>query len=274
MGDEAVRDAATKKDLASAGSAFVYELRDVSVGYDDRGPVLAHVNAEFEAGRVHVIQGPSGAGKTTLLNLLMGLVLPLAGEVVGLCPAACLQPVRELKPAVCPQPARDLQPTARLRPARGPQPARVTRPRLAAVFQEDRLCDGLTATANIRLPHAHLRGADLDAFLDRSHDALAAVGLPEAAADPRPVRELSGGQRRRVAILRALLADADVLFFDEPLRGMDAATIDALMAYALPLLAGKTVFWVTHAPSEAGYFSDCVQWRVENSSLLPVTPAK
>lgn len=248
MGDEAVRDAAAKKDLATVGSALAYELRDVSVGYDDRGPVLAHVSAEFEAVRVHVIEGPSGAGKTTLLNLLMGLVVPLAGEVVGPRPAACSQPARDLQPAV--------------------------HPRLAAVFQEDRLCDGLTATANIRLPHVHLRGADLDAFLDRSRDALAAVCLSEAAVDPRPVRELSGGQRRRVAILRALLADADVLFFDEPLRGMDAATVDALMAYALPLLAGKTVFWVTHAPSEAGYFPDCVQWRVENSSLLPATPAK
>lgn len=269
-----MRDAAAKKDLVPAGPAFAYELRDVSVGYDGRGPVLVHVNAEFEAGRVHVIQGPSGAGKTTLLSLLMGLVSPLAGEVVGPCLAACPQPSRDPKLADCPQPDRDLKPTARLRPARGPQPARVTHPRLAAVFQEDRLCNGLTATANIRLPHAHLRGADLDAFLDHSRDALAAVGLSEAVADPRPIRELSGGQRRRVAILRALLADADVLFFDEPLRGMDTATVDALMAYALPLLAGKTVFWVTHAPSEAGYFSDCVQWRVENSSLLPVTPAK
>ena len=272
MGDEAVRDAAAKKDPASAGSSFAYELRDVSVGYDDRAPVLAHVSAEFEAGRVHVIKGPSGAGKTTLLNLLMGLVVPLAGEVVGPRPAACSQPARDLQPAVHPQSARDLRPAARLRLARDPKSA--VHPRLAAVFQEDRLCNGLTVTANIRLPHAHLRGADLDAFLDRSRDALAAVCLSEAAVDPRPVRELSGGQRRRVAILRALLADADVLFFDEPLRGMDAATVDALMAYALPLLAGKTVFWVTHAPSEAGYFPDCVQWRVENSSLLPATPAK
>ena len=265
MGDEAVRDAAAKKDPASAGSSFAYELRDVSVGYDDRGPVLAHVSAEFEAVRVHVIEGPSGAGKTTLLNLLMGLV-------VGPCPAVCSQPTCDLQPAVQLRPTCDLQPAARLRLARDPKSA--VHPRLAAVFQEDRLCNGLTVTANIRLPHAHLRGADLDAFLDRSLDALAAVCLSEAAVDPRPVLELSGGQRRRVAILRALLADADVLFFDEPLRGMDAATVDALMAYALPLLAGKTVFWVTHAPSEAGYFPDCVQWRVENSSLLPATPAK
>ena len=138
--------------------------------------------------------------------------------------------------------------------------------RLAMTFQEDRLLDNLTATANVRLPHARLRGAALEAFLARERAALAAVGLP---VDSRPVRELSGGQRRRVAILRCVLADADALLFDEPLKGMDDATIAQVMDYVTPLLAGKTVLWVTHDPREKDLLPDPVLWTVRDGLIFP-----
>lgn len=137
--------------------------------------------------------------------------------------------------------------------------------RLAMTFQEDRLCENLTATANIRLPHARLRGAERAAFLDLERAACAAVGLE---ADARPVRELSGGQRRRVAILRCVLAEADVLLFDEPLKGMDEKTVDAVMGYVLPRLSGRTVLWVTHDERELRYFDDPVLWRVEGGRVI------
>lgn len=149
----------------------------------------------------------------------------------------------------------------------GPDAGVVERPagaRLAATFQEDRLLDGLTATANIRLPHARLRGAEREAFLAREREALLAVGLP---VDARPVRELSGGQRRRVAILRCVLADADALFFDEPLKGMDEGTVGRVMAFLLPRLGGRTVFWVTHDESELSWFPDASLWLVEGGAL-------
>ena len=145
-----------------------------------------------------------------------------------------------------------------------PDAGRITLPegsRLAMTFQEDRLCDNLTATANIRLPHGRLRGAELDAFLARERGALDAVGLPR---DSRPVRELSGGQRRRVAILRCALADADVLLFDEPLKGMDEDTVDRVMRYVCPLLGGRTVLWVTHDSSERAFFEDPIVWEVRD----------
>ena len=150
-----------------------------------------------------------------------------------------------------------------------PDAGEVVRPssvRLAATFQEDRLCDNLTATANLRVPHGRLRGVELDAFLGRSREALAAVGIP---ADARPVRELSGGQRRRVALLRAVLADADALFFDEPLKGMDAATLEQVMAYVVPHLFGKTVFWVTHNEGEARWFEGAHLWHVRAGRVEP-----
>lgn len=199
------------------------ELRAVSKAYDGI-TVLSGASARLEAGRTHVLMGPSGAGKTTVLRLVAGLEEPDAGEV--------------------------------LRPAGA---------RLAMTFQEDRLLDNLTATANIRLPHGRLRGRELEAFLAREREALGAVGLP---VDARPVRELSGGQRRRVAILRTLLADADLLIFDEPLKGMDDATVGRLMAFARPLMAGRTVLWVTHDERELNLLGNCVAWRVGEGRLL------
>lgn len=149
----------------------------------------------------------------------------------------------------------------------GGEVLRPSNARLAMTFQEDRLCENLTATANIRLPHGRLRGRELEAFLARERAALEAVGLP---VDARPVRELSGGQRRRVAILRAALADADVLFFDEPLKGMDEKTVCLVMVFILPLLAGKTVLWTTHDSSERGFFSDPTMWEVRDGQVRRV----
>lgn len=148
-----------------------------------------------------------------------------------------------------------------------PDAGTVDRPagaRLAATFQEDRLLDGLTATANVRAPHGRMRGAELEAFLARERAALSAVGLP---ADARPVRELSGGQRRRVAILRCALADADALFFDEPLKGMDDATVARVMAFLLPEMAGRTVFWVTHDERELAWFPHAELWHVAGGTV-------
>lgn len=144
--------------------------------------------------------------------------------------------------------------------------ARPASARIAAVFQEDRLCDGMTATANIRLPHAGLHGAELREFIEHERRALEEVGI--AAGDAaRPVRELSGGQRRRVALLRALLADADALFFDEPLRGLDAEGADRVADFAAPLLVGKTVFWVTHDERDASRVANPVRWVLSDGAL-------
>ena len=149
-----------------------------------------------------------------------------------------------------------------------PDAGEVVRPagvRLGMTFQEDRLLDNLTATANIRLPHARLRGAEREAFLARERAALAAVGLP---VDARPVRELSGGQRRRVAILRCALADADALLFDEPLKGMDEKTVARVMDCVVPLFSGKTVFWVTHDEREKDLLPDPVPWTVRDGGVF------
>ena len=115
------------------------------------------------------------------------------------------------------------------------------RPDGGAVFQEDRLCDNLDPSANIRLINPTLGRRETE-------DALAAVGL--AGCLRQPARELSGGMRRRVAILRALLAEYDLLFLDEPFKGLDRETKETVMADTRRRCAGRTVLLVTHDVAE------------------------
>lgn len=112
--------------------------------------------------------------------------------------------------------------------------------RLSMVFQEDRLCMGLSASANIRLANPELTWREL-------REALAAVGLPQ---EERPVSEYSGGMRRRAAILRAALCDGDLLLLDEPFRGLDRGTRQKVIDYIAEKWKGRTVILVTHDPEE------------------------
>lgn len=111
--------------------------------------------------------------------------------------------------------------------------------KISAVFQEDCLCENLSATSNIRL-------VCTETISDRElEEAYKAVALQ------KPVRELSGGMRRRVSILRALLADSDCVIMDEPLRGLDEKTRTKTIDYILKKTEGKTLIFVTHEEQEA-----------------------
>jgi NitT/TauT family transport system ATP-binding protein len=125
--------------------------------------------------------------------------------------------------------------------------------RRAAVFQDNRLVEHLTAVGNVRLvlPRSFPRSAVVAAL----HD----VGL-DSATLAKPVRALSGGQRRRVAVVRGLLPDASLVVLDEPFTGLDvdarAATLDWVRARLT--LAGPTALLITHDPAEASYFGAAV----------------
>ena len=145
--------------------------------------------------------------------------------------------------------------------------ARLEGARLAAAFQEDRLLDSLTISANVRLPHGGVRGPERARLLDETRRALAAVGM--AGLESARAGELSGGQRRRVSLLRAGLATSDVVFLDEPLRGLDEGSSRATMAWLLPRLEAKTVLWVTHSAEEAAALPAPVLWTVDGGCVRP-----
>ena len=128
---------------------------------------------------------------------------------------------------------------------------------LAVVFQEDRLPPQLTAAGCLRA--VLKKTPDRDARIEA---ALMALGLGDALA--QPVREFSGGMRRRVALARALLFPSALILLDEPFKGLDAATRAAAIAFARPLLAGRTALLVTHDPEDAAAF-DALRLRLDEA---------
>ncbi|MDE7273480.1 MAG: ATP-binding cassette domain-containing protein [Lachnospiraceae bacterium] len=114
--------------------------------------------------------------------------------------------------------------------------------RFSAVFQEERLCENMTAIENIRLVTPALRIQGITKEMGH-------LGLGTCCS--QPVSELSGGMRRRVSILRALLAEYEILFLDEPFKGLDDVIKRQVMAYVLEKTKGKTVLFVTHDRKEA-----------------------
>ena len=115
--------------------------------------------------------------------------------------------------------------------------------RISAVFQEDRLCEDFSAVSNIRL----VTGKTVSE--DEIMQCLSALGL--AGSEQVPVRELSGGMKRRVAIARAVLAEGELLILDEPFKGLDEVTREAVATEMKRRIAGRTVLMVTHDPAEA-----------------------
>jgi NitT/TauT family transport system ATP-binding protein len=119
--------------------------------------------------------------------------------------------------------------------------------RRAAVFQEDRLCGQLSAVGNVRLVLD--RGTRRHEVVDELHRA----GLDDGSLS-KPVHELSGGQRRRVAIVRALMAPAALVVLDEPFTGLDADARPVVLAYVRERCEGRATMLITHDRSDADWF--------------------
>ncbi len=113
--------------------------------------------------------------------------------------------------------------------------------RVGAVFQEDRLCPQLTAVQNVELVLENTK-SDYKQKIVRD---LQRLGLDEAALD-LPVRKLSGGQKRRAALLRAVWAESDTLLLDEPFTGMDPETMKKAASLLKERCQGKPVLLATH----------------------------
>ena len=113
--------------------------------------------------------------------------------------------------------------------------------RVSAVFQEDRLCPQLTALQNVLLV---LPGAG-ERYAPAVTADFARLGM-DAAALALPAAKLSGGQKRRSALLRALWAEGDTLLLDEPFTGMDPQTLAAAAALLRERCAGRPTLLATH----------------------------
>mgnify|MGYP000844620851 CR=1 FL=1 len=134
----------------------------------------------------------------------------------------------------------------------------------SAVFQEDRLCEDFNAIANIRFICKN------NACLEDTQAHLTAVGLTDEDIS-RPVRELSGGMKRRVAIVRAVLARADIIFLDEPFKGLDTETKLLVINYLKKETTDKTVIMVTHSLEEVkamgGSLLDMTNYNTDEKAI-------
>ena len=176
---------------------------------------------------ITVLWGASGSGKPTLLQCLAGLLRPDAGRI------ACREAVWfDAERGVCLAPERR---------------------RLGYVFQDVRLFPHLSVRSNM-LFGRRFRGPSGVSF----EDVVALLGLGRLLH--RTPSDLSGGEKQRVAVGRALLACPELLLMDEPLTGLDRGKREEIMAYvkAIPERFGVPILYVTHSDAERRFLADRV----------------
>jgi ABC-2 type transport system ATP-binding protein len=206
------------------------------------GAIRAVDGVSFAAqpGEFIALLGPNGAGKTTLFQLLAGLFVPDAGriEIMG-------QDMRH-----------------------NPVPALA---KLGIVFQQPTLDLELTVTGNL-LFHAGLHGIPRSLAKPRIEKELARLGLSERAHDK--ASQLSGGNRRRVELARALLHEPRVLLMDEATVGLDPASRNDLIRLILAMRTERSVavLWATHLCDEVPN-ADRVVVLHRGKVLADTTPA-
>lgn len=203
-------------------------LRGVEFGYDGRS-VLDRVDLTFRAGRVTALTGPTGVGKTTVLSLLLRFENPRSGRItvggrdlVGMS----VEQVRR-HTAYVPQESWFLDDTIRSNIAGGNP--RATRPEV-----EEAAAKTLVTDFAGRLPHG------MDTVVGES-------GLM-----------LSGGERKRLALARAVVRRAHVFLLDEPTAGLDDRAAATVLAAISTSTAGRTVVVVTHDPRVVAWADDVV----------------
>ena len=186
---------------------------------------LSNVSFSVEAGEYVAIMGESGSGKTTLLNILAALDRPTAGEV--LLAGQPLSAIRE----------RDL--------------AAFRRSPLGFVFKDFNLLATFSLQANIYLPLV-LAGTDYRAMQKKLRPIADQLGISDILT--KYPYEVSGGQKQRAAVARALITDPQLILADEPTGALDSRSSDALLELFGELnAAGQTILMVTHSVKAASH---------------------
>jgi phospholipid/cholesterol/gamma-HCH transport system ATP-binding protein len=170
----------------------------VNLAFDDK-VILRDVSFTLLKGHTKIFLGASGAGKSTILKLILGLLRPDSGVIW--VNGERVDQMTELE----------------LMKVRGD---------LGMVFQEGALFDSLTVAENVGYKLYEETDLPLDEVRQRVQEVLGFIGLGEFI--DRMPSELSGGQRRRVAIARAMAAKPRVLLYDEPTTGLDPITSDTV----------------------------------------------
>lgn len=199
----------------------IVTFKDVEKRYGNGPVILDRINFDAQRGDFISLIGPSGCGKSTLLKLISGLSPISGGKIVveGVAPTEAME-------------------------------------EMFFVFQEPTLLPWLTVAQNVAMPMRLRRRNVLNKRDEVIAKSLAMVGLAERA-DYYP-RQLSGGQKMRVSIARALSLSPRILLLDEPFGALDEMTRDHLNEELLSIREQQewTAFFVTHSVAEAVFLSN------------------
>jgi len=208
------------------------DCRNLVVTYEST-PVLQNLSVYIGAGEIVALTGPSGSGKTTLLRCIAGLEVVDSGTILLSGEEITAKP-------------------AHLR-------------RIGLVFQDNQLFPHLNVAKNISYS-LMIQGTKQKLMDEKVAEVLELVGLTHLSQ--REVFKLSGGEAKRIAVARALVAQPKVLLLDEPLSGLDkelhARLLDDLGT--LLRLRGTTTLHVTHDQDEANAIADRV---LDIRNLMP-----
>jgi thiamine transport system ATP-binding protein len=199
-------------------------LTKITLKYEGR-TILDNASLNVERGEIVSLVGPSGSGKTTLLRVIAGLEQPSQGNVV--IDGKLMTEVPTHKRNV------------------------------GLVFQDNQLFPHLCVFDNIAYS-LRIGRVSKTLQIEKVNEMLSLIGMEDLAR--RDVGNLSGGEAKRIAVARALVANPLILLLDEPLTGLDAELHDRLLddMGALLRARGTTVVHVTHDHNEATRLSDRV----------------
>ena len=228
-----------------SGMNLIVEAKNLSkqfTGQEDGNHtfVFADLNFEVEAETTLALVGPSGSGKSTLLNLISGLDNPSGGTILV--------------------DGKDVHAMS------ADQSARFRNQTLGFIFQSHHLMPALSALENVMLPalagHGLLEGKELE---DRATQLLEDVGLLKRAK--HVPSQLSGGEKQRVAVARALINQPKLLLADEPTGALDQVNAENLINLLLEVCHKNctTMIMVTHAHSLADKMQS--RWNFDRGTL-------
>lgn len=188
---------------------------------------LSNINFSVEAGEFVAIMGESGSGKTTMLNILAALDTPTSGEIF--LDGTSFSNIKEK------------------------QRAAFRRNNLGFVFQDFNLLDNFSLEDNILLPLV-LAGTDYDTMQQRLAPIAASLGITDLLK--KYPYEVSGGQKQRTAVARALITSPKLLLADEPTGALDSkASVKLLNKFEEINKSGQTILMVTHSVKAACHAS-------------------
>jgi phospholipid/cholesterol/gamma-HCH transport system ATP-binding protein len=223
--------------------AVVFE--DVRFAFDDH-VVLSGISFTIPKGSMRVLMGASGSGKSIVLKLILGLLRPDSGQIF----------VNGRR--IDDMPERDLL---------------TLRADIGMLFQETALFDSLTVAENVGYRLYEETDMPVDQVRARVQEVLAFIGLADYI--DRMPSALSGGQRRRVAIARAVASRPQTLLFDDPTVGLDpiiASTVDDEIV-KLRDLERVTSVVVTHQMRDAVYIANHEAVQAQEKEKIDIVPA-